>query len=162
MTYPAETRQRAIELRLQGFTLREIGQKLDVNHQTVADWCDDHRPEAAQARQQRIFTGNQDLHLEAQQKVAERLPQMSDRDTIATYSATSHANLNAIRLMQDERRHSNELLEQLRQQLRTKTPAELKAISLHAEDASLLEGHPGDSSNAEYHTTQAENPREPS
>ena len=131
--YPADLRRQAIELRLQGFTLREISQKLDVNHQSVANWCDDHRPEAAQARQQRIFEGNQDLHLEAQRKVAEKLPKMSDRDTIATYSATSHANLNAIRLMQDERRHSNELLEQLRQQLRSKSPAELKAISLHSD-----------------------------
>src|SRR5437867_565679 len=131
--YHADLRRQAIELRLQGFTLREISQKLDVNHQSVANWCDDHRPEAAQARQQRIFEGNQDLHLEAQRKVAEKLPKMSDRDTIATYSATSHANLNAIRLMQDERRHSNELLEQLRQQLRSKSPAELKAISLHSD-----------------------------
>src|SRR5437867_3627813 len=137
MTYPAETRQRALELRLQGWTFTEIGRELSVSHTIVSDWCAEQRPEAAQARQQRIFTANQDLHLEAQRKVAERLPSMNDRDTIATFSATSHANLNAIRLMQDERRHSNELLEQLRQQLRQKTPTELKAIVLHHGESTI-------------------------
>src|SRR2546428_281113 len=131
--YPADLRRQAIELRLQGFTLREIGQKLDVNHQTVATWCGEQRSEASLARQQRIFDATQDLAIEARDHVAELLPKMGPRDAIATFTAATNANHGALRIIQDERKR-NDLLNQLRDQLRAKSPAELKAIILDPDD----------------------------
>lgn len=40
--YDEEVRLQALQLRLEGFTLRQIGRMLDVNHQTIANWMHDY------------------------------------------------------------------------------------------------------------------------
>src|SRR5437899_1095033 len=150
MTYPADIRKQALDRRLAGATLREVAAELNVSLATVRSWTDltpEQRSDAARIRQERLFTANQDLAIDAVERLATRLPHLKDRELVRTYGVSSQVNLNAIRLMQDERRHSNELLEQLRQQLRQRTPSELKAISLRhdheppplPENLSLLE-----------------------
>jgi transposase len=142
--YPDTVKLEAQTLRLQGFTLREIGQKLDVNHQTVATWCAP-TPEASQARLQRKFDGDQELALMAQQRLTDRLPTLEDRDLIRTYSATTNAVHSTLRLLQDERHH-NDQLDAIRNQLRTKQPAELALLlTEHSEDPAVIQVIPPDS-----------------
>ncbi len=40
--YDEDVRLQALYLRLDGFTLREIGRLLHVNHQTIANWMHDY------------------------------------------------------------------------------------------------------------------------
>lgn len=40
--YDEEVRLQALQLRLEGFTFRQIGRVLDVNHQTIANWMNDY------------------------------------------------------------------------------------------------------------------------
>jgi len=124
-----EIRQRAIELRLAGYTLREIGQQLDVSHQIISDWSDtEEANQAATARQQRIVTAHQDLHLEAAGRLSERLPSMEDKELVRAFAATAQANHGDLRIIQDERKTSS-LIDAIRRQLlATKQPHELSAM----------------------------------
>jgi transposase-like protein len=43
--YPVAVRQEAANLFRQGLCCREIARRLSVNHQTIANWVEAHRPE---------------------------------------------------------------------------------------------------------------------
>ena len=42
MGYAPELRQRAVQLYLEGTSMRAIGRRLGVNHQSVAAWVNQH------------------------------------------------------------------------------------------------------------------------
>lgn len=143
MTYPIEVKEQAIELRLAGLTLREIGAQLDVSRQIVADWTaeiDDG--DAANARQQRIVHMHQEAHLQASERLMDRIDHMEDKDLTRAFSATAQANHGDIRIIQDERKQSS-LIDAIRQALRAKQPGELRlALTEHAEHPATNLGLP--------------------
>lgn len=110
MTYPIELSIQAKELRLAGFTLREIGRKLDVNHQTVATWTDvtdSDRSDAANARQQRIVQIHQEAHLQASERLMDRIEHMEDKDLTRAFAATGQANHGDLRIIQEDRKQNS-------------------------------------------------------
>lgn len=142
--HPDTVKVDALELRRRGYTLREIGQKLDVSHQTIATWCDspEERAQASQARLQRKFEIDTDLALQAAERVAERIPLMEDKDLTRTYHATTMAVHNTLRIIQDEHKQSS-LLDMLRDQLRQRQPGELRTMLTTEDHAATTPGNLG-------------------
>lgn len=128
MTYPAAIKEQAIELRLAGYTLREIASEVNASVPAVKEWtdlADDDRNTAANARQQRIVHLHQEAHLTAGERFMDRIPHMEDKDLVRAFSASSQANHGDIRIIQDERKQSS-LIDAIRNALRAKSPDELR------------------------------------
>jgi len=148
MQHSDKTKAYALAQRALGFSYREIAANIrqtlkeSVDHSSVYEWCH-NSPEVEQASQnarlQRMLSQDLELGVRFGEMLHDQAEKLDRDQLIRAYGVNRDKTQGWVRIIQDERRQST-LLDHLRQQLRQKTPAELKAIVLHGDhDESLTD-----------------------